>query len=109
MPNLNWILPLFETANRTGELFDWRNQVKIPEFEEYCKDLYKQDIAVLEVQMEGQSFMRMKQSLRYSDSDKLGVVGGTLGLFCGASVIILAEVFHYFIVSLSYCRKKSIK
>lgn len=107
VPNVNWIIPLMENANETGQLFDWRNKVKVPKFEDYCKELYKQDIAVLEVQMEGQSFVRMKQSLRYSDSDKLGVVGGTLGLFCGASVIALAEIFHYFIMSMSYCRKAS--
>ena len=107
VPNVNWILPLLEKANETGELFDWRNKVKVPKFEDYCKTLHKQDIAVLEIQMEGQAFLRMKQSLRYSDSDKLGVVGGTLGLFCGASVIALAEIFHYFIMSMSYFRKAS--
>ena len=37
VPNVNWIIPLMENANETGQLFDWRNKVKVPKFEDYCK------------------------------------------------------------------------
>ena len=59
--------------------------------------LNAEDKYILELQMEGQTFIRYKKSLRVTWADKLGNLGGTLGLFCGFSILtFFGTIFNYF-------------
>ena len=60
-----------------------------------CLIMTSEDKFILEVQLEGQTFIKYKKSLRVTTADKFGNLGGTLGLFCGFSVLACFEVFHW--------------
>ena len=87
--------------NNTGKLFDWKSQIKIPSYQKMCEMIYKNDISMVEILMEGQTYTRMKQSLKVTLAEKIGTVGGQLGLFCGFSVIVIFELAYWILSLLS--------
>lgn len=48
-----------------------------------CKQYLKAEYAIIKVRLEGSSYLRRVQSVRYKTFDKISIVGGTLGLFSG--------------------------
>ena len=62
---------------------------------EWCEESFTKDISIIEVQMEGQSHVTMKQSLRHPLSSKIGELGGTLGVFTGFSFVALVEIVYW--------------
>ena len=50
--------------------------------------------------MDGTSYLRRIQSLKYNDSDKFAIIGGTLGLFTGFSFIVCFELLHWICVTI---------
>ena len=50
--------------------------------------------------MDGTSYLRRIQSLKYIDSDKFAIIGGTLGLFTGFSFIVCFELLHWICVTI---------
>ena len=65
-----------------------------------CQEMFKQDIAHVVIKMESQSFTKMKKSLKYNTTIKLGTIGGTIGLFTGFSFMALVELAYWIIVTL---------
>ena len=67
---------------------------------EWCEESFKKDISIVEVQIEGQSYVTMKQSLRHPLSSKIGQLGGTLGVFTGFSFMALVEIVYWIVIIL---------
>ena len=89
--------------------FDVYNELK-PDLllREWCEESFMNDISIIEVQMEGQSHVTMKQSLRHPLSSKIGELGGTLGVFTGFSFVALVEIVYWMGLTLKLvvCRMK---
>ena len=60
-----------------------------------CEKIVTEDKSELIIRMEGPTFMTLKRSLRVTAADKLGSIGGTLGLFTGFSLLAIMEVIHW--------------
>ena len=54
-----------------------------------------EDKSELIIRMEGPTFMTLKRSLKVTFADKLGSIGGTLGLFSGFSLLAIMELIHW--------------
>ena len=64
-------------------------------FERLCNKIQTKDQTSLELRLEGPTFMTMERSLRVTFADKLGSIGGTLGLFSGFSLLAIMELIHW--------------
>ena len=74
---------------------------------DFCTNSIEKDFAVIEVQIEGQSYIKMRQSLRKTLGDKLGELGGTLGLFTGFSFMAIVELIYWILVILQRIFKEA--
>ncbi len=86
------------SSNTEGRKINWKKEIdaKFDMFQDLCKEFYSKDVAIVEIQIPGQTFVRFKQSLRVNISGMIGTVGGTLGLFCGFSILAIFEILHWF-------------
>ena len=75
---------------------------------DFCRNSLQKDIAMIEVQIEGQSYIRMRQSLRKTLGDNFGELGGTLGLFTGFSFMAIVELIYWILVTLQRIFKEAI-
>ena len=76
---------------------DWTKYEKAI-LDDYAKTLCNaviEDKAVLVIELEGSTFTKLKRSLRVTFTDKLGSIGGTLGLFLGFSLLAVVELIHW--------------
>ena len=60
-----------------------------------CEKIQTKDRSILEIRLEGPTFMILKRSQRVTFVDKLGSIGGTLGLFSGFSLLAIMELIHW--------------
>ena len=60
-----------------------------------CQNYVKNEFAQVTIRIDGSSYLRHIQSLSMSTADKIGAIGGTLGLFSGFSFLVLFEIFHW--------------
>ena len=67
---------------------------------EVCERYVKTQFARVRIQMDGTSYLRRIQSLKYQTSDKFAIVGGTMGLFSGFSFIAIFEIIHWTMITL---------
>ena len=65
-----------------------------------CRQIFKEDVAHVVIKMENQSLMKMKKSLKYNTTIKLGTIGGTIGLFTGFSFMALVELAYWIIITI---------
>ena len=65
-----------------------------------CKQYIQNEYALVTVRIEGSSFLRRTASLKYNMSDKVAVIGGTLGLFSGFSILVLFEILFWVFMTL---------
>ena len=63
--------------------------------EKICEKIKTRDRSTLEIRLEGPTFMILKRSQRVTFVDKLGSIGGTLGLFSGFSLLAIMELIHW--------------
>ena len=70
-----------------------------------CGNKQERDISVVEIRMDGQSFIKYKQSLRVTNNDKIGNIGGTLGASFGFSFLAIAEAIYWFFRIMKSCFK----
>ena len=63
-----------------------------------CPRKILENMAVIQVEVIDSSYVKMRQSLRTSFGEKIGVLGGTLGLFTGFSVMVLVEIAYWIII-----------
>ena len=63
--------------------------------EKICEKIKTKDRATIEIRLEGPTFMTLKRSKRVTFVDKLGSIGGTLGLFSGFSLLAIVELIHW--------------
>ena len=71
------------------------NSIMDQYFKDLCEEINEKDKATLIMKMEGSTFTKLKRSLRVSFTDKLGSIGGTLGLFSGFSLLAIVELIHW--------------
>ena len=67
---------------------------------DYCIHELMTNMAKVTIEIDGFSYLSRVQSLRYSISDKIGTIGGLLGLFTGFSFLALVEIFYWMIVTI---------
>ena len=77
--------------------------------EEKCYDYVSKGYARVTVKMAGSSYLRRSQSIAMSFSDKLGVIGGTVGVFSGFSFIGLFELCYWVVITLIKFFKSSVE
>ena len=76
---------------------------------EKCYDYVSKGYARVTVKMAGSSYLRRSQSIAMSFSDKLGVIGGTVGVFSGFSFIGLFELCYWVVITLIKFFKSSVE
>ena len=76
---------------------------------EKCYDYVSKGYARVTVKMAGSSYLRRSQSITVSFSDKLGVIGGTVGLFSGFSFVALFEFGYWIFITLIKFFKSSVE
>ena len=64
-------------------------------YSKLCKRIQSKDRAKITVKLEGPTFRKYRRSMRVSFTDKLGSIGGTLGLFSGFSLMAIIELIHW--------------
>ena len=74
-----------------------------------CREIFKGDVAHVVIKMENQSFMKLKKSLKYNTTIKLGTIGGTIGLFTGFSFMALVEIAYWIIITIKRVWLKATK
>ena len=74
-----------------------------------CREIFKGDVAHVVIKMENQSFMKLKKSLKYNTTIKLGTIGGTIGLFTGFSFMALLEIAYWIIITIKRVWLKATK
>ena len=62
-----------------------------------CRRALKQNMAIVSVKFGSPRYMRTVMSKRYSLSDKIGTLGGTLSLFTGMSFLSVFELAFWLI------------
>ena len=62
---------------------------------EYCKDYVKKYVAIVTVETPVDTVIKSKRIARITFNDQLAVVGGTLGLFSGISILSMVEVLCF--------------
>ena len=72
----------------TGKWENWdNNQLEI----DFCKDYILKYISIVTVETPVDSVVRAKRVARITFNDQLAVIGGTLGLFTGISILSMVE------------------
>ena len=74
-----------------------------------CLDYVANGFSRITVKVVGSSYLRRSQSIAMSFSDKLGVIGGTIGLFSGFSFIAIFELGYWIIITLIKYFKSSVE
>ena len=77
---------------------DWESLKRTVTNEYYsklCKRIQSKDKAKITVKLEGPTFRKYRRSMRVTFTDKLGSIGGTLGLFSGFSLMAIIELIHW--------------
>ena len=62
---------------------------------EFCKDYILKYISIVTVETPVDSVVKTKRVARITFNDQLAVVGGTLGLFTGISILSMVEIFCF--------------
>ena len=78
----------------------WRNFQKYaysygPGFFETCKGYVKKYVAIVTIETPVDTVIKSKRIARITFNDQLAVVGGTLGLFTGISILSMVEVLCF--------------
>ena len=74
-----------------------------------CLDYVANGFSRITVKVVGSSYLRRSQSISMSFSDKLGVIGGTIGLFSGFSFVALFEFVYWIVITLIKYFKSSVE
>lgn len=62
---------------------------------EYCQDRIPKEHAFLHVIIKEPTILQIAKNVRVSFAEKLGIAGGTIGLFTGLSLISVVEVAYW--------------
>ena len=76
---------------------------------EKCHDYVMRGYARVTVKMADSTYLRRSQSIPMSFLDKLGVIGGTIGILTGFSFISLFELGHWVVITLIKFFKSSVE
>ena len=101
------IIPLLTTAKEKLErnikwswAFNIKKDLDISEnIRNWCQTSFKKDIAIIEVEIADQSFVKMRQSIKTTLGAKVGELGGTLGLFTGFSFMAFVEIIYWVLLT----------
>ena len=83
------------TSNNVSNWSELENRIMNDYYSKLCKSMKTNDMVRVQLQMEGLSFTTMKRSIKDTFTDKLGSIGGTLGLFSGFSLLAIVELIHW--------------
>ncbi len=60
-----------------------------------CRQIYKEEVVKLTLQISEPDVLQIKKDKRVTFEDQVSSIGGTLGLFAGASIISLVEAIFW--------------
>ena len=63
---------------------------------EVCRERIPRDHALLRIVINDPNVLQIVKSMRVSFGEKLGIAGGTIGLFTGLSLISVIETVYWF-------------
>ena len=92
---LVWSKTKINQLNNVSKWHEIEDRIMNDYYSKLCKSMKTNDMVSVQLQLDGPTFMTMKRSLRFTFMDKLGSVGGTLGLFSGFSLLAIMEVVHW--------------
>ena len=97
-PHMQYIL---ETEKSIFELKRITNMSKLRErhVKEMCRSYLRHEYAHVTIRIDGTTYLKRVKSLKYTETDKFAVVGGTLGLFSGFSFIVIFELLYWVVIS----------
>ena len=97
-PHMQYIL---ETEKSIFELKRITNMSKLRErhVKEMCRSYLRHEYAHVTIRIDGTTYLKRVKSLKYTETDKLSIVGGTLGLFSGFSFIVIFELFYWVVTT----------
>lgn len=90
---------LYDTLKANdGELTSYYNSIyRLDIWEEICINRIPKDYAVLIVKIKDANMMQIVRNVKLSFAEKLGIAGGTIGLFTGLSFISVIEIGYWLI------------
>ena len=106
--------PMYVYNTESKPLIDIINMMNVTESEgshslKSCRDYVANGYARITVKVDGSSYLRRSQSIAMSFSDKLGVIGGTIGLFSGFSFVAVFEFCYWIVITLFKYYKSSVE
>ena len=81
--------------NRRGAIFNMSFGLPSEEAVAVCEGMFRYDIAQLTVRISEPNVVEITKDVRFTFSDQIGVVGGTLGLFTGVSILSMLEALFW--------------
>lgn len=78
--------------NYAGHYHEWNQRE--------CRSRAKDEFAVVKIEYRSPYAAVIKQDVRVSWSDKFGVIGGTVGLFTGLSIISVVETIYWVMIGI---------
>ena len=88
-------MPILESLKNVSNWSELENKIMNDHYSKLCKSMMTNDMVRVQLKLEGPSFTIMQRSLKNTFTDKLGSVGGTLGLFSGFSLLAIVELIHW--------------
>lgn len=106
--------PMYVFNTESEPLMDIINMMNVTETEGWhskksCRDYVANGYSRITIKIVGSSYLRRSQTIAMSFSDKLGVVGGTIGLFSGFSFIAVFEFLYWVLITVIKYFKSSVE
>ena len=92
---LVWSKTMITPKNNVSNWYELEERIMNDYYSKQCEKIKMNDMTTVRLRLEGPTFMTMKRSLRVTFCDKLGSIGGTLGLFSGFSLLAIMELIHW--------------
>ncbi len=67
-------------------------------FDRHCREHLSKEHAILTVTMRDPNMLQIVKSTKFTFADRLGIAGGTIGLFTGLSLISIVEIAYWIII-----------
>ncbi len=67
-------------------------------FADYCKEQLVDEHAILVVSFQDPNVLQIVKSVKFTFADRLGIAGGTIGLFTGLSLLSIVELVYWFFI-----------
>ena len=98
-PDYQYIAEIEESIYELKRITNMSKNINLHVWER-CERYLRHEYAHVTIRIDGTTYLKRVKSLKYTETDKLSIVGGTLGLFSGFSFIVIFELL-YWVVTIS--------